>query len=249
MSTNQAKQLVLDYRPPEPTGWEGPAPGELGKTIGGHHSSKEFKLAGRNYRIGLLAFGQPDGSAGPVYESVPGDLTIAFRRTLERKFGAHYTFRDRGGLRGKSEFRVQSYSVFAKPGQMSFGAELYVVYEPQVHAGDPRAEKPLGWIQVARWTGAGGSGSAPYVDDGARTNPFFMTGGLTSIFGNPVFNFYNLITAQLQQSPASHSGLSASYLAEAFLARDTATRDRAGKDVIEIFGGLKYGWQLHEVKR
>jgi hypothetical protein len=249
MSKNQAAHLVLDYRRSEPTGWEGPAPGELGKTIGGHHSSKEFGLAGRRYRIGLLALGQPGRSPSPVYEPFPADSTIAFRRTLERKFGAYYAFRYRGGLRGKSEFRVQSYSVFAKPGQMSFGAELYLVYEPQVHAGDPHAEKQLGWIQVARWTGAGGSGSAPYVDDGARTNPFLLTGGLTSIFGSRVFNFYNLITVQPQQRPGSRSALSASYLAEAFLARDTATRDAAGKDVIEIFGGIKYGWQLHEVTR
>ena len=43
--------------------------------------------------------------------------------------------------------------------------------------------------------------------------------------------------------------MSSTYLAEAFLARDTLTEDAAGKDVIEIYGGIKYGWQLREVAR
>jgi hypothetical protein len=92
--------LLLDYRPSQPTGWE------WGKTIGGHHPSGEFKLTGRRYRITLLSFGDAAGSASPVYESVPADPTIAFRRTLERQFGAHYSFRYRGGFKGDGEFRV-----------------------------------------------------------------------------------------------------------------------------------------------
>lgn len=251
MSDNAGTHIVLDYRPSQPTGWEAPMPGELGKTIGGHHSFREFTLAGRRYRIALLTFGQSGGSPSPVYEPAPADSTIAFRRTLERKFGAYYSFRYRGGLRGRNEFRVQCYSVFAQPQQvmMSFGAELYVVYEPDVHAGDPPAEAQLGWIEVSRWSGAGAPSSAPEVDDGARTNPFLMTGGLTSIFGTRVFNFDNLITAQPAQGRGSGGAMSASYTAETFLARDTATKDAAGKDVIEIFAGLKYGWQLREVTR
>lgn len=43
--------------------------------------------------------------------------------------------------------------------------------------------------------------------------------------------------------------MSATHLAETFLARDTKTKDAAGKDVIEISGGIKYGWQLQEVTR
>jgi hypothetical protein len=226
--------LVLDYHPSQWTGWE------WGKTLGGHHPSTQFTLAGHDYQIGLLRPGNP------VYESRPSDSAIEFKRTLESAFGAWYSFRYRGGLTGRDEFRVQCYSVFATPQQLSFGAQLYLVYEPDPRAGDPAAAAQLGWIQVARWTGAGGPGSAPYVDNTECPNPFFISGGLISIHGTRVFNFDNPVTAQLSQSPGDIV-LSASYLAEVFLARDTATRDAAGKSVIEIFAGLRYGWRLQEV--
>ena len=239
MSNNADTHLVLNYLPSEWTGWE------WGKTLGGHHSSREFKLAGRQYRIALLAFGRPGGSPHPVYETIPSDPTIAFKRTLERKFGAYYSFRYRGGLTGHNEFRVQCYSVFAEPQQTRFGAQLYLVYEPDTRAGDPAAQAQLKWIQVACWTGAGSPSPAPYVDNTACPNPFFISGGLVSVHGAPVFNFDNPIAAQ--PSPG-RSVLSARYVAETFLARDTLTKEKADKDVIEIYGGVKYGWQLQEVR-
>jgi hypothetical protein len=243
MNNSQPAHLVLDYRPSQWTGWE------WGKTIGGHHAAKEFTLAGRRYQISLLAFGQPASSPNPVYESEPADSAIAFKHTLERYFGAYYSFRYRGGLTGRNEFRVQCYSVFATPQQLSFGAQLYLGYEPDRRAGDPPAQPQLGWIQVAQWKGAGGSGAAPYVDNTRCPNPFFISGGLISILGTRVFNFDNPVTAQLSQAPAGNRVLWARYRAEVFLARDTATKDAAGKDVVEIFAGLKYGWQLQEVTR
>ena len=241
MSKNEATQMILDYRPSEYTGWE------WGKTLGGHHSSNEFKLAGRRYRIGLLAFGQTGGSPNPVYESAPDDSTIAFKRTLERKFGAHYSFRYRDGLKGSNGFRVQCYSVFADPKRSSFGAQLYVVYEPDARADDPPAAAQLKWIQVAHWRGIGSPSSVPYVDNTACPNPFFISGGLVSVHGTQVFNFDNPVTAQ--PALGQRGVLSTRYLAETFLARDTLTKDTAGKDVIDIYGGLKYGWQLQEVTR
>src|SRR5262249_17917139 len=157
---------------------------------GGHHSAKEFELAGRRYRIALLGFGQSTHSPDPVYEPVPGNATLAFRRTLERKFGPYYSFRWRGGLKGQREFRVHCYSVSAKPQHVGFGADLYVVYHPVVHAGDPPGNAQLGWIQVARWSGTGARSRVSFVDDSACPNPFFMTGGLISIFGTRVVNFH-----------------------------------------------------------
>jgi hypothetical protein len=249
MKRNQPTHLVLHYRPSQPTGWEAPMPGEQGKTIGGHTPSKQFKLGRRRYRIELTPFGAPASSTDPVYEAEPSDPAVAFKRTLEAKFGAYYSFRYRGGLKGTDELKVQCYSVFAQPAAATFGAELYVVYNPRASRGDRPADPALGWIQVAHWAGTGASSPAPYVDDGGRANPFFATGGLTSIFGTQVFNFDNLITGQAQQGSGSGAALSATYTAEAFLARDTATKDAADKDVIEIFAGLKYGWQLREVTR
>jgi hypothetical protein len=243
MTSEQATHLVLDYRPSQWTGWE------WGRTIGGHHPAQEFELSGRRYRISLLAFGRPGRSRDPVYEQVPGGSAIAFKRTLERKFGADYSFRYRGGLDGRNEFRVQCYGVFAEPAQMSFGAQLYVVYEPDVRAGDPRAEAQLKWIQVVRWTGTGSPSPASYVDNTSCPNPFFISGGLISILGSRVFNFDNPISAHPSAGQGGKRVLSASYIAETFLARDTLTRDAAGKDVIDVFGGVKYGWQLQEVTR
>jgi hypothetical protein len=241
MNSDQAAHLVLDYRSSEFTGWE------WGKTFGGHRSSEEFKLFDKLYRVDLMAFGQSGSGRTPVYEPVPRDSTIAFERTLERRFGAYYSFRYRGGLKGRREFRVQCYSVFAEPQQMSFGAELYLVYVPDVHAGDPPSEAQLKWIQVAHWTGTGSPSTAPYVDNTSCPNPFFISGGLISIRGTRALNFQNPITAQ--PSPRERRALSARYLAEVFLAHDTLTKDRAGKDVIEVYGGVKYGWQLQEVTR
>jgi hypothetical protein len=249
MSRQQSTHVVLDYRHSQPTGWPGLNPAEVGTTIGGHHSSKEFKLAHRRYRIALLALGQSTSSPDPVYEPVPDDSTLAFRRTLERKFGAYFSFHWRGGLNGQHEFRVQCYSVFAEPQEVGFGAELYVVYDPDVRAGDPPDDAQLGWIQVARWSGRGAPSRASFVDDSARPNPFFMTGGLISIFGTRVVNFDNIAVAQSSQGPGSNRVLPVGYLAEAFLARDTLTKDAAGKDVIEIYGGIKYGWQLQDAAR
>jgi hypothetical protein len=38
-------------------------------------------------------------------------------------------------------------------------------------------------------------------------------------------------------------------LGERQLARETVTEDAAGEDVIDIYGAIKSGWQLHEVTR
>ena len=48
--------------------------------------------------------------------------------------------------------------------------------------------------------------------------------------------------------PGDATVLSGQNLAEIFLAQDTGTKDAAGKDVVNIFGGIKWGWQVHEVQ-
>ncbi len=198
MNSNQATQLVLDYRPSEFTGWE------WGKTLGGNHSAKEFELARRHYQISLLPFGQPASRPSPVYLVLSRSIRRSSSGVLWSGSSArYYSFRYRGGLRGQNQFRVQSYSVFADPKQSSFGAQLYVVYAPDLHAGDPRAEAQLKWIQITRWTGTGSPTPAPYVDNTDCANPFFISGGLISVLGTRVFNFDNPVTAQPTQA---HSG-------------------------------------------
>src|SRR5215510_7854469 len=45
--------------------------------------------------------------------------------------------------------------------------------------------------------------------------------------------------------PRGNATLSDHFLAEIFLAQDTGIKDAAGKDIVNVFGGLKHGWQVH----
>jgi len=36
-------------------------------------------------------------------------------------------------------------------------------------------------------------------------------------------------------------------MAEAFLAQDTGIKDAAGKGIVKIFAGVKWGWQVRSV--
>jgi hypothetical protein len=246
--------LVLNYRRRQPTGWPAVVPGQrVGETVGGHTSTLDFTFNGKSYRIGLLSFGPPHESHDPVYEHVPAHPTIAFEKTLGSAFGACYSFRYRGGFAGRRELNVQSYSVFVtKPTmgspEIDYGADLYVVYDPDLRRGDPPIQGTLRWIQVVRWRGTGSSSSREsYVDNLGRANPFYMSGGLISINGTRVFNFASAVDVPAVANPADSTVLSEHFMAEVFLARDTQTKDAAGRVVIDILGGIKYGWQLHEV--
>ena len=46
----------------------------------------------------------------PVYEPIPRDATVKFRRILARKWGHYYTFRYLGGIGSGARFTVESYS-------------------------------------------------------------------------------------------------------------------------------------------
>ena len=37
------------------------------------------------------------------------------------------------------------------------------------------------------------------------------------------------------------------FRAEVFLAQDTGIKNAAGKDIINIFGGVEWGWQIHSL--
>jgi hypothetical protein len=242
--------LILDYQPSQPTGWgQGFTP-----TIGGHTSSANFTYQGSDYIISLLPFGQPGDSPSPVYEDVPVDPTVDFKQTLADAYGTYYSFRYMGGRDGRDEFSVESYNVFAnEPTQsapaLNFGADLYVVYSPG-RSGDPAIHKGLQWIQVIYWPeGPGGTrgpgGAKSTVDDDGRANPFYIAGGLTSIDGNQVVSFYDRPqTLMISQGNTTISDL---FISELFLARDTGTKDAAGKEIVNIFGGLKYGWQVQSI--
>jgi hypothetical protein len=254
--------LVLDYRPSRPTGWsptgqpEPGAPEPVGVTIGGHTPSLTFPYNGKTYQIKLLSFGQPGDSPDPVYENTPSDTTINFSKTLTGAFGRHYSFHYTGGFKGRHELRVQSYNVFVnEPTQnqpaLSYGGYLYFVYTPDLRHGDPGIHDSLQFIQVVNWLLPSESQQPEsYVDCAGRANPFYTIGGLTSIYGSQVFNFLDSPQHGIYApGPGGGDDTLSPYpfMAEVFLVQDTGTRDGAGKDIVKVFGGIKYGWQVQPV--
>jgi hypothetical protein len=238
----QATGLVLDYQPGQITGWGDPA----SFTLGRHVADYDFTYQDTAYTVSLMPSGQPSGSPDPVYEDVPGDATINFQQTLDQAWGAYYSFRYLGG---HGVFSVQSYNVFANEPTPShpavgFGGDVYLVYQPG-RGRHPAIDDRLRFIQVIR-SNSEGPGSAPVstVDNNGRANPFYGEGGgLISVNGNLSISFYD----RPQSSIASKRPVSLApwpWMAEVFLAQDTGVKDATGKDIVNIFGGVKWGWQV-----
>jgi hypothetical protein len=160
--------------------------------------------------------------------------------------GAYYSFKCLGGQGG---FSVESYSVFVtEPTQsdpvVRFGGDLYLVYRPGRHS-QLAIDNELQFIQVIRTNSAGpGSTLVSSSDTSGRDNPFYGEGaGLTSVNGSQSVSFYD---RPLRSMGGQTITSRAPYLvmAEAFLAQDTGAKDVAGKDIVNIYGGVKWGWQV-----
>jgi len=233
--TGAGGQLLPEYRPSQVTGWSAP----YSPTIGGHAAAKTFIRRGHAYRLSLLTFGQSAAAPDPVYEKSPADPVVRFARTLAASWGKYYAFRYQDGLPAGARFAVQSYSVKlgGRPGTVSYGNDLYLVYQPgrQDHLPD---DSGLQFIQVV-WS------RGESVVDGTTGNPFYGSGsGLTSVDGYQRVSFYD--NPHLSQGAASRLR-PVQFRAEVFLAQDTGTKNAAGKDIVNIFGGVKWGWQLHSL--
>jgi hypothetical protein len=221
-------------------------------TLGGHTAYEDFTYDGTAYRVSLLDFVRADDAPDPTYHDKPADSEVAFEQTLSDAFGARYAFLYRGGSSSRRKLTVQSYSVFyAGPGTSSpaatYGADLYVVTGGEDEPGDTR-RGGLRWIQVAWATGSAAPGKAGReLDNVGRANPFYMFGGRTSINGTPRINFYYSATVPAMAGPAGSAVPSGRFVAETFLVRDTKTKNAAGKDLVEVYGGLRYGWQVGAV--
>lgn len=228
-----AGHLVLGYRPSQVTGWSAP----YSPTVGGHAAARDFTCRGKAYQVSLLSFGQRGNSPNPVYENAPADPVIKFRQTLAKAWGRYYTFRYRGGLPPGARLAVESYSVkvSGRAGTMTYGNDLYLVYQPGRR---PRLslDSDLQFIQVL-WS------HGPSIVDSATANPFYGSGsGLTSRYGKQSVSFYD--NPAMSRGAGSHLRPSV-FRAEVFLAQDTGSKDAAGKDIVKIFGGVKWGWQVH----
>lgn len=238
----QAGHLRLDYQPSQVTGWSPP----YSPTLGGHIPATEFSWHGTTYRVSLLSFGKQGDDPVPVYEAIPGDATARFKHTLARKWGKYYTFRYLGGLDDAATFTVESYGAFhgkpPNPRRQSgilVGADLYVVYHPGGSRSRPAIGSDPQFIQVAYFRI--GTGQGDHLVDTDRANPFYGEGGgLTSVNGNPSVSFSDFVRQGYSgpELPPNY------FIAETFLAQDTRKKDAAGRDIVNIFGGFKWGWQL-----
>jgi hypothetical protein len=240
-------QLALDYGPPQPTGWPRTTGRSFAETIGGHHAFQDFTVEGTRYRISLLGFRNPADRPDPTYEDVPADREIAFKHALDKGFGSHYAFRYLGGFAGRNELSVESYSVFVdRPTTTSpqtiFGADLYLVYTPLPRSSDPPVDDRLQWIQVVRAL-APGMPPKSQVDNLWRANPYYFYGGDTSINARDVASFHDVPQSAVQGADASQR-----FTAEAFLAQDTGRRDRAGRGIVNVMGGVKWGWKVEHIR-
>ncbi|NUR96467.1 MAG: hypothetical protein HOV67_14570 [Kribbellaceae bacterium] len=239
--------LVLNYLPSQPTGWSPttmaaqPGTCSVGVTIGGHTTSVDFPFGDKSYRVGLMSFGRPAGVLDPIYEDVPTDPDIKYQQTLADAFGSYYSFNYLGGFVGGGEFSVESYSAFFNPPSshapmVNYGANLYFAFRP--HARTPQNGPPMQFIQVVNWVNFPGR----IVDNSDRANPFYIWGGTTSVNGTQLVNFND--SPQVMGEGGAGQALTDVFMAETFMVRDTGTKDRAGRGVIDVFGGIKYGWQV-----
>jgi hypothetical protein len=120
---------------------------------------------------------------------------------------------------------------------VNYGNDLYLVYHP-ARRSHLFIGSDLQFIQVL-WS------HGPSVVDSTTANPFYGWGsGLTSIYGSQSLSFYD--------NPGGSHGASGHlppsvFRAEVFLAQDTGIKNAAGEDIINIFGGVKWGWQVHSL--
>jgi hypothetical protein len=254
----QAAHLVADYRPSQPTGWPRTAGQSFSATIGGHTPSVDFTFNNRPCRVSVIESGVPADPTAPRYEDRPADPDINFVDVLASTSGAHYTFRYLGGFPGRGELRVQSYSAFATQDgpETRFGADLHVVYTPDLAHGDPPADDAMQWIQVVSRRDP--MGPATEVDNSRRANPFYIYGGLTSVNGRLLVNFQDTPQngIQIASGPGPDAPGTADdeptlgehlFRAETFLVRDTGQCDRSGRGIVEVYGGIRWGWHAVEL--
>jgi hypothetical protein len=75
-----------------------------------------------------------------------------------------------------------------------------------------------------------------------------LPGGLTSVYGKRACSFYDAPEKGIAgKGPTTGKGpitIENQEMFETFLVRDTGRKDHAGKRIIDIYGGIKWGWQV-----
>jgi hypothetical protein len=238
----RADHIVLNYQPSQKTGYPKP----FTDTLGGHTKTKQFTdgtKGSRNYTISL-------DPVDPVYEATPVNKNIDYKNILNKAFGKSYEFVYKNGLTGKDEFNVQSYSVFASNGK-EVGEDIYVIYNPSKgDVNDPPIDKKLHWIQVIwdNWSATQGVGKVENIVDAGKSNPFFDsppgTAGITKVNDKVIFNFYDQPQGPSPDLAAYNFKTPIQWMAEDFLVYDTGKKNNDKKEIIDMFGGIFYGWEV-----
>jgi hypothetical protein len=245
-AASRADHIVLNYQKSQWTGWTDKN-GNI-NTIGGHDESQDFTDGtkdGRTYTISLAP-------ADPIYMGTPSNGTTLpfYQKVLTAAFAANSAFNYVGGFPGENEFNVQSYSAFASNGGR-YGADMYVVYNPG--AGDPAINGDAHWIQVI-WNNVAptmnGQSYTPgkvsnIVDNDGAANPYYGgVGGTTTINKQQVFNFYDRPARTSAELAAYNFKTPLEWTAENFLVVDTNKLNAKGQEIINVYGGFSWGWQV-----
>jgi hypothetical protein len=234
LAASHSKQLVVRYEPSQATGWKFPA----ATTLGGHRSCVQVSYDHMTYRISVLSFGRAGSSPNPVYEAAPADPYVAFKKTLAQAFGRHYVFRYLSGLPSGAKFVVESYSVYidraGKEGA-KWGADLYAIYEPGKTG--PAINSDVNFIQVVYNSYHPPGYGNRFVDNQYPKVPYAGEGaGLTSVNGHRIVNYYDRVMV-ISGPPQSQV-----FRAETFLVKDTGRTNAAGKRIVDIYGGIEWGF-------
>jgi hypothetical protein len=225
-------------------------PGASFKTEGGntalgvHHSGDVFGdgTTARKYIDTLQPF-DPKSLA-----NITGFLLKTFntKDDFGHNFGTTYSLAQ-AAFTDKNELTVKSYSTYASTGGR-VGADMYVSYA-KTGAKDPAA-KTVQWLQVItdNWSIVPGKGqpgvketlvdvtkmsASPFYNDSYDANQK----GLTYLFDAPGRSSKDLATYK--------GGFPLTWSAQTFAVVDTLTNDRNGKDILDVYGGFSWGWQVN----
>ncbi|WP_158851750.1 hypothetical protein [Saccharothrix deserti] len=78
-------------------------------------------------------------------------------------------------------------------------------------------------------------------------NPFHISGGPVSIYGERVVNFAHQTAMPVLAPPGDEPPVEEAFAAEVFLVVDTGWKDSSGRGVVDVFGGFTWGWQIRRV--
>jgi hypothetical protein len=214
--------------------------------IGKHHSGDQFGdgTTTRQYADYLQPF-------NPLEQSVNGGLPAMLTNIFNNKDSLGHTFGNTYSLVAvpfsapNNELTIKSYSTFAVTGG-GVGADMYVSYT-QVGGNDPAAAS-VQWLQVVadNWSitqaPQGPGNPEALVDVTAASNvPFYDQSYDANIGSTYLFDRPTRDTTQL----ANYNGaFPLTWTADTFAVVDTHTNDANGKDIIDVYGGFQWGWQV-----